>query len=342
MPNAVKYTLTQPTGAIQKGIVSIGVSGSFGPTGITGWYNGITPQSGTYIIFETNGSYAPRIYAPQNNDELKRIALQLGASTGNITTETAILSWFSSQPNYYITNIDYPPIVTDGLQCNLDVTTVGSYPNSGTDWFDLSGNSNNASLYIGTPTFSTFDNKRSIRFSNYNKVVYQGNHDGFLLNSNPQISATGTSFTFESWFYQVSAVQGGTVILSNASGCGGYRWGPNGTYTYWLLGNDSCSQYSEGTLSVSSTMIGRWVHMVGVFDRANTLGGGVTLYNFVNGTLESSVNTFSPTIPTLAPGIAYCCGAFDGYISVVRVYNRALTSNEVVQNFNAQKSYFGL
>jgi hypothetical protein len=82
--------------------------------------------------------------------------------------------------------------------------------------------------------------------------------------------------------------------------------------------------------------------MVGVFDRANTLGGGIKLYNFVNSTLESSIGTNNPTMPLLAPGIAYCCGAFDGYISVVRVYNRALTSSEITQNWQAQRSYFGL
>ena len=45
---------------------------------------------------------------------------------------------------------------------------------------------------------------------------------------------------------------------------------------------------------------------------------------------------------TSAPGMIACCGAFDGYLSVVRVYNRALTPTEITQNFNAQKSYFGL
>jgi hypothetical protein len=47
-------------------------------------------------------------------------------------------------------------------------------------------------------------------------------------------------------------------------------------------------------------------------------------------------------MPLNTPGMAYCCGAFDGYISVIRIYNRALTSSEITQNFNAQKTYFGL
>ena len=62
----------------------------------------------------------------------------------------------------------------------------------------------------------------------------------------------------------------------------------------------------------------------------------------VNNTLEGSVGTYTPTIQLGTPGIAYCCGAFDGYLSVVRIYNRALTQTEITQNWNAQKSYFGL
>jgi hypothetical protein len=82
--------------------------------------------------------------------------------------------------------------------------------------------------------------------------------------------------------------------------------------------------------------------MVGIFDRANTLGNGSKFYHFVNSTLQGSNSIFTPTIQTNAPGIVACCGAFDGYLSVVRVYNRALSESEILKNWNAQKSYFGL
>jgi hypothetical protein len=284
-------------------------------------------------------SGGPSIYVASNDSQLidytNRIA---GASYSSVAQ---CLSYFVSQNDKFVFNSDYPGIVTNGLTCNLDVTNVSGYPNTGTDWYDLSTSTVNGTLFSG-PTFTTFGGRRTIYFANQNKVVYQGNHQGMILLSNPGISASSTSFTFESWFYQLTADQGGTVILSNAGSCGGYRWGPNGTNTYWLLGNPDCSQYAEGTVGVSPTMIGRWVHMVGIFDRANTLGNGARFYNYVNGSLQGSAGTFTPTIPTDAPGIAYCCGAFDGYISVVRVYNRALTSTEITQNYNAQKSYFGL
>jgi hypothetical protein len=341
MPNSIKYSTSSQTLALKKGNFWIGTGDvGKGPTSSTDFWNGITPPASGYTVYLNKSANGPSIQVIGNDagliDYTQRIS---GQSFANVA---AALDWYNTQSDKMVMNIDYPPIVTDGLTCNLDVTNVLSYPNQGTTWYDLSGNSNNGGLGIGSPTFSTFDSKRSIRFSNQNKNVYAPPYDGFSLSSNPGISASSTSFTFESWFYQVTADNGQIVILSNAGSCDGYRWGPEGNNTYWLFGDSTCQQFNEGTVSNSSTLLGRWVQMVGIFDRANTLGGGLKFYNYVNGTLQSSVGIYNPTISLNAPGMIACCGAFDGYISVVRVYNRALTPAEITKNWNAQKSYFGL
>jgi len=341
MPNSFKYSTSAQTLALKKGNYWIGTGDvGKGPTSTTDYWNGITPPANGYTVYMNKSSNGPAIQVIGSDagliDFTQRIS---GQSFANVA---AALDWYNGQSDKMVLNIDYPAIVTDGLTCNLDVTNVLSYPNSGTTWYDLSGNANNGGLGIGTPTFSTFDSKRSIRFSNQNKNVYAPPYDGFSLSSNPGISATSTSFTFEAWFYQVTADNGQVVILSNAGSCDGYRWGPVGSNTYWLFGDSTCQQFNEGTVSNSSTLLGRWVQMVGIFDRANTLGGGLKFYNYVNGSLQSSVGIYNPTISLNAPGMIACCGAFDGYISVVRVYNRALTPAEITKNWNAQKSYFGL
>ena len=340
MPNSIKYSTSAQTLALKKGNFWIGTGDvGKGPTSTTDYWNGVTPPAGGYSVYLNKGSNGPATYNMANDSELISFTGRLAGQS--FATVAAALDWYNTQSDKMVFNIDYPPIVTEGLTCNLDVTNVLSYPNTGTTWYDLSGNSNNGALGIGSPTFSTFNSKRSIRFSNDGKYVYSPPYDGFALSSNPGISASGTSFTFEAWFYQVT---GGsqTVILSNAGGCDGYRWGPQGGSAYWLLGNADCSQYAEGGVSNATSMIGRWVQMVGIFDRANTLGGGTKFYHYINSALEGSVATYNPTIQLGSPGITSCCGAFDGYLSVVRVYNRALTPAEITKNWNAQKSYFGL
>ena len=342
MPSGIKYSTTNPTGGIRKGNIGIGVSGSLGPTSTSGLYsNVLSTSSTTYVVIEVIGSgVPPRFYAPPNNTALIQLANSKGA---NVSTLNDALSWFASQTNYTVNGtIDFPNIVVDGLTCNLDTTLVSSYPNTGTTWYDLSVNNNNGDLNIGSPYYTTFGGVRTIRFSNQGKNVYAPPYDGFVLSTNPGISSTSTSFTFEAWFYQVTADNGQVVILSNAGGCDGYRWGPTGNSTYWLLGDSTCTQFNEGGVSNSSTVVGRWVQMVGIFDRANTLGGGLKFYNYVNSSLQSSVGIYNPVMSTSTPGMIACCGAFDGYISIVRVYNRALTQAEITQNWQAQRSYFGL
>ena len=337
MPNGIKYS----TGATEAGCLRKGnmlISNNTADTG-TSFYTGINPPSGGYTIYLNKASGGPSIYCPANDTQLIAITNQIAGAS--YTTAAQCLNYFASQNDKICVKTNYEGIVTNGLVLNLDAGFTPSYPTTGTTWYDLSGNANDASINIGSPTFSTFDSKRSIRFSNQDKVVYSPPYDGFTLSNNPGISASGTSFTFEAWFYQLS---GGsqTVILSNAGGCDGYRWGPQGGSAYWLFGNSDCSQYNEGGVSNSTTMIGRWVQMIGIFDRANTLGGGTKFYHYINGTLEGSNAIFTPTIQLSSPGIKACCGAFDGYLSIVRVYNRALTQSEITQNFNAQKTYFEL
>jgi hypothetical protein len=341
MPNAIKYNVSAETLALKKGNFWIGTGDvGKGPTSSTGFYNGLTPPSGGYTIYLNKASGGPSIYTVTIDVQL--IGLTNSIAGASYTTVAQCLTYYAGQTDKMIFNIDYPAIVTNGLTANLDVTTTLSYPNNGTTWYDISGNDNNGSLAIGSPTFTTFGGRRTIRFNNQNKNVYAPPYDGFTLSNNPGISASETSFTFEAWFYQVTADNGQIVILSNAGSCDGYRWGPNGSNTYWLFGDSTCTQFNEGTVSNSTTLVGRWVQMVGIFDRANTLGGGRKFYNYINSSLESSVSIFNPVMSTNTPGMIACCGAFDGYLSVVRVYNRALTPTEITQNFNAQKSYFGL
>jgi hypothetical protein len=341
MPNGVKYSLTTPTGALRKDNVALGVNGNLGPTANTGFYSMPTPASGKYIINKVAASGVPLFFAPQNDTELIQFARNEGATGADTGSAAAVLAWIATQPNLEAANFQYENIVTNGLTLNLDARFVGSYPTIGTTFYDLSGNTNNASSR-NTTEFTTFEGVKTFRLYNDGKYVYSSPTDGWNQISNPGISSSIASFTFETWSYMTTDNSGQTVIISNAGGGNGYRWGPQSTSAYWLVGGDS--DYAEGGVGSFSSIIGRWVQMVGVFDRANTYGNGPKIYCYINGT-----NVGSNTIPTannmnnsgpIMPG--NCCGAFDGYVSIIRAYNKALTQTEITQNWNAQKSYFGL
>jgi|LakMenEpi03Aug12_release.lakeMendotaPanAssembly.Ray.scaffolds.fasta_scaffold17304_10 hypothetical protein len=340
MPNAIKYNVSSETLALKRGNFYIGTGDvGKGPTASTGYYNGITPPIGGYTIYLNKESGGPSIYTVTNDSELISLTNKIAGTS--YTTIGEVLSYYSGQTDKFVLNQDYPKIVTDGLTLCLDATNVAGYPNINSTFYDVSQSSLNTT-YRNSTEFTTFDGKRSFRLFNNGKNVYDSATDGFNGISNPGLSSSVASFTFESWFYMTTANTGQTVIISNAGGGNGYRWGPQATYAYWLVGGSY--SFAEGGVGSFTSLVGRWAQMVGVFDRANIYGNGPRIYCYVNG-----VDVGSTAIPNaddmfiggpIMPG--YCCGAFDGYISVIRIYNKALTASDVSQNWNAQKSYFGL
>ena len=97
-------------------------------------------------------------------------------------------------------------------------------------------------------------------------------------------------------------------------------------------------QYSIGSDNNATT---NWTHIIGTYD-------GEIQKMFVNTTQQSTTNSINGTLNisgTLIINIARQTSAsalFNGKIAMVKLYNRALTTSEIQQNYNALKNRFGL
>jgi hypothetical protein len=102
----------------------------------------------------------------------------------------------------------------------------------------------------------------------------------------------------------------------------------------------------DGSRPVTSTtsiiLDNTWINITGTYD------GQVTII-YRNGVLNNSLNsgTVSPINSTV--GIPVIIGdnttfirAFNGTIANTKIYNRALSAKEILQNYNALKTRFGL
>lgn len=233
-------------------------------------------------------------------------------------------------PNYY-----GPKVVTDQIALYLDAGNRKSFLGSGTSWSDLSGNSNTATAY-GSPVFSG-DGGGCFDFSTATGVASYAATMGFTFASN-MVTRTG-NFSFECWIKNPPASnQGG--MFSNAGSGDGYRFGPASNGVYYLIGpsyTESVITWASGNLN--STL---WYHIVTTWDRTTEKKVNVYLNgkyeNF--GTMPSSQTIF----PDIAPGIVRspCCGLFTGKLAVMKVYNKLLSPDEILQNYNATKTRFGL
>jgi len=216
-------------------------------------------------------------------------------------------------------------IVTNGLVLNLDAAQRRSYPTTGITWTDLSGNGNNGTLTNG-PTYNS---------ANGGSIVFDGTND--IVNTS---YISSNAFTWSVWFKTNVVSSGYRNIISIPS--------PN----YMLLLMDGSTPnlgfwtsdaLSGQSLSTPTIAVNTWYNAVFVREGNSITNGYKTYVNSVSyGSANtgnwSASNTISLGGRTNDGGIQF----MNGNISQVSIYNRALTSTEITQNFNALKSRFGL
>ena len=215
-------------------------------------------------------------------------------------------------------------VYTSGLSMWLDASNPASYSGSGTTWTDLTGNGNdqtlvNAPTYVsGSPAYFDFDG------------VSQ-----YSTGSTPVLGVN--TYTKMVWFQ--FNVSGDNNLVSSSAG-GHYMFFANSS-TLWA-GNANVSPYYGGGAFGSSTSFssGTWYCATVVFSNPQ-------IYLYVNGVQDASDITYtasgrggdgSTNLACFGPG----GNLLNGRIAEVLCYGSALTANQVLQNFNATKSKYGL
>jgi hypothetical protein len=232
--------------------------------------------------------------------------------------------------SWKVTKTSYPDIrngiVTSGLVLNLDAAQTASYPGSGTTWTDLSGNGNNGTLVNG-PTFDS---------ANGGSLVFDGTNDYVICNTNGLATGANVLHSLEMWV-NFNAIQTGRwwLALIGQFGNGAEHW-IGVSATSQQIGN-----WGEGSGQTSVNLLGnnQWINITSTFD-------GSTYSVYVNGSFGSSSPStpqfnFTNTNFTISP----LYGGeipFNGKVASARIYNRALTSTEVTQNFNCLRMRYGI
>ena len=223
-------------------------------------------------------------------------------------------------------------IVKDGLVFYVDAANQRSYPGSGTTWTTLKG-SNNVTLLSG-PTFSSDD---------LGSIVFDGVDDNAQIEGNPGVTQNIFNATANSvcaWVYNTNLSTDGTVVglwgtqyilYMDTGGAGdGYR-------VLYVTGGGNKGTSADNVNAIQD----QWQYVVSTFS-----GTAVSLY--VDGELIQTTTFSSTTMNTSTSNIAIGADApngirdWPGRISNVSFYDKALTAQEVKQNYNALKGRFGL
>ena len=222
-----------------------------------------------------------------------------------------------------------PRIVTDGLILCVDAGDKMSYPGAGTAWTDLSKSKINGTLVNG-PTFNS---------SNGGNIAFDGSNDYATLGTAsslfPGPSITASLFC---WVKYIS----GHVIPIGGQYTVGQRLYIGVYYGVWDVGFGSYAWNANfsGTRVTATT---NWT----LISLIITAGSAVLYVNgqeTITKTTDTSVSLGGP----FSIGAFFYDGVLNGgytdpcNIASTQVYNRALSAEEIKQNYNATKGRFGL
>lgn len=229
-----------------------------------------------------------------------------------------------------------PRIVRDGLGLLLDPADINCYPGSGTAITDLSGNNKNGTL-DATLTYST---------NNQGIFEFDGTDDDILI---PNVGPSNwtSPFTMAIWVNipSVATWSNGLngTIFANTGGYSGtfglIKRTTNNEVGMWVRGDNGAiaSNYSNFPRDT-------WKYLTGIWTGVNT-------YLYVDGVLASgpdgSARTGVPDTAQLTVGRARAFSGnvgnwLEGSVGGAKFYNKVLTPDEILQNYEAQKTRFGL
>ena len=236
-------------------------------------------------------------------------------------------------------------IVLDGLILYLDAANTKSYLSGSTTWVDMSRSSNNGTLING-PTFSS-DNGGYIRCD--------GTNDYIEVIDNTSLDFGANNFTVEYWFRKLATSAGydniwGPNKWNSGAGPTSNEWlmlignGTNGTgNTFGFVVEVGATAYGTGESS-ESLVLNTWYQLVGVRN-------GGTLQTYLNGVLKQNISpsgfTSSSVINNVGRNLRINNSNLNALYTnadnaIVRIYNRALSAQEVLQNYNATRTRFNL
>ena len=225
-------------------------------------------------------------------------------------------------------------IVTNGLVLYLDAANYLSYTSGSTTWRDLTSSNLSGSLING-PTYTS---------ANAGAIVFDGVDDYVNISSSNNINLFSQNEVTLEIFIKCTPTNSGRLISSELSDyTTPYLLYFNTDKPTFFLSTNSPNSYIDlkSTITINNSS---YYHIVATYNNSlaiiyingifNIQGAySKPIYNpGINGYVYLMASKFSVTNQWLQAG----------NLPVTRIYNRALTATEVLQNYNAQKTRFGL
>ena len=225
--------------------------------------------------------------------------------------------------------------VTNGLILSLDAGDKNSYGGSGSTWYDLCEN-----------------NDTTISGATYNSdgyFVLDGTNDYFEVTSNGTSDFGVQAFSIEFWCYidpnGTYDVLWSYDYIAHSSPYYAQHWRANTADTQLYGGMNNGGAWNSTTTvhdAVSYTP-SKWTQLVWTVGDGGTTK--ISTFYQDGSSIGTETNTDWSNINYYAQEVwigraNFSTGYYKGNIATVKFYDRALSSQEVTQNFNAHKNRF--
>jgi hypothetical protein len=221
-----------------------------------------------------------------------------------------------------------PKVITEGLILYLDAANTKSYPGNGTAWTDLSRGGNNGTLTNG-PTFNS---------ENMGSIVFDGVNDYINFSSLNPITSNNP-FTLCSWLnVKTHSTYGISLFIGNAAA-------NQSAYLGYVAAAQNGTPNSIGGgfygINLGSGILPNtgWHYVTLSYDSNNIIIYVDGVSRTTRSGYNASLTNTSIQIGRANTGTPY---SFNGNVGISQIYNRAIPSTEILQNYNATKTRFGL
>ena len=221
-----------------------------------------------------------------------------------------------------------PSIVKDGLVLYLDAANPKSYPGTGINWVDLSGNSDDGILVNGA--LYNDDKLGNINFDGINDRCIIGNDNPIYLPEQ----------TWSAWVNRISSSNEFNMFMGRLLPYFSFR--ASGLIHF----SNRISGTQRNVFTTNTLLNNTWYNLSFTTEYNGT---STTMKIYVNGILNNS-GTFTG-VQSNTDSFRFTIGdgrntstwyPFNGRVSNVSVHDRTLSSIEIEQNYNATKNRFGL
>ena len=324
------------------------------------WTHITLTRNGSSFIWYKNGTLQVSASVASNNFSGVRTSkigggvLSVGSFTGSLPSLRIYNKTLSASEvfqNYNATKsryINVLPPVSEGLILNLDAGNRASYSGTGTTWVDLSGNRLNGTLING-PTYSGTGVSTVI--------TCDGTDDYIEVLDNSLLDFGANNFTVEYWFKKLATTTGYDNIWGvnkwnvGGGGAGTNEWaleigqGSSGTGDFVAFAVESGSTTYATSYFNPTNALTQYHQLVGIRNgnKLELYLDGSQLYSNTPAGFTTSVSVNNISGRNLRIANAALNNLYTNTSSaVVRLYSKALSSTEVLQNFNFYRSRYGI